>query len=59
MKGTPFENDGKYDALTFWEQIDDGQQWTPNRKVLMIIPVAVYGLSLFQLVRTFVPLELN
>lgn len=32
---------GKYDALTFWEQIDKGQQFTDNKKFLTVIPVVL------------------
>jgi ORMDL family len=44
VKGTPYwaEDNGKYDDLTFWEQIDDGVQYTPNRKFLTVVPLIVY-----------------
>lgn len=47
VKGTPFWGDdsGEYDTLTFWEQIDAGVQYTSNRKVLTLIPVAVFFLA--------------
>jgi len=44
VKGSPFwllEDQGRYDHLTFWEQIDDGRQYTRNRKVLTFIPVII------------------
>ena len=45
MKGTPFDQDqGKFKHLTMWEQIDDGQQFTPNRKFLTALPIALYVL---------------
>ena len=32
VKGTPFEfNSGAYDNLTMWEQIDNGDQYTPSK----------------------------
>lgn len=42
-KGVPFRfNDGadqgRYDKDTFWEQIDDGRQWTSSKKKFMIVP---------------------
>ncbi|GMI66757.1 Orosomucoid-like 1 [Hibiscus trionum] len=42
-KGTPFaEDQGMYNGLTWWEQIDNGNQLTPNRKFLTVVPVALY-----------------
>lgn len=41
--GTPFDiNQGEYSALTLWEQIDDGQQFTPTRKFLTAFPIILY-----------------
>ena len=36
---------GKYDNLTFWEQLDDGVQNTNTRKFLTIVPVALFLLA--------------
>lgn len=45
-KGSPVEADqGKYDSLTFWEQLDDGVQGTANRKFFMTIPVVLFILA--------------
>ncbi|BBH03505.1 ORMDL family protein [Prunus dulcis] len=42
-KGTPFADDqGIYNALTWWEQIDNGNQLTRNRKFLTVVPVVLY-----------------
>lgn len=42
-KGSPFpEDQGVYDKLTWWEQVDDGRQLTKNRKFLTAMPVALY-----------------
>uniref|UniRef100_A0A0D9WYG1 ORM1-like protein 3 n=1 Tax=Leersia perrieri TaxID=77586 RepID=A0A0D9WYG1_9ORYZ len=43
-KGTPFAADdqGIYNRLTWWEQIDNGQQLTRNRKFLTVVPVVLY-----------------
>lgn len=36
---------GKYDGLTFWEQLDDGVQYTSNRKFLTLVPVVLFLLA--------------
>ena len=36
---------GKYDGMTFWEQLDDGVQNTNNRKVLTLVPVVLFLLA--------------
>ncbi|XVF12909.1 hypothetical protein REPUB_Repub08aG0160600 [Reevesia pubescens] len=42
-KGTPFADDqGIYNGLTWWEQIDNGKQLTRNRKFLTLLPVVLY-----------------
>ncbi|THF98154.1 hypothetical protein TEA_024363 [Camellia sinensis var. sinensis] len=42
-KGTPFADDqGIYNSLTWWEQIDNGKQLTRNRKFLTVVPVVLY-----------------
>ncbi|KAL0923654.1 hypothetical protein M5K25_007720 [Dendrobium thyrsiflorum] len=42
-KGTPFaEDQGIYNRLTWWEQIDSGKQLTSNRKFLTIVPVVLF-----------------
>ncbi|CAL5356341.1 unnamed protein product [Camellia sinensis] len=41
-KGTPFaEDQGIYNRLTWWEQIDSGKQLTRNRKFLTVVPVVL------------------
>ncbi|THU65795.1 hypothetical protein C4D60_Mb05t07410 [Musa balbisiana] len=41
-KGTPFSDDqGIYNSLTWWEQIDNGKQLTRNRKFLTVVPVVL------------------
>ena len=42
LKGVPFAvhdgaDQGRYDKDTFWEQIDDGRQWTPSKKKFIIV----------------------
>eukprot|EP01133_Synstelium_polycarpum_P004241 gene4241-4948_t len=42
QKGLPFANpanQGKYSRLTLWEQIDEGQQYTPTRKFFTLVPI--------------------
>ncbi|CAN1794076.1 ORM1-like protein 3 [Linum perenne] len=42
-KGTPFADDqGIYNGLTWWEQMDSGKQLTRNRKFLTVVPVVLY-----------------
>ncbi|KAL6982127.1 hypothetical protein U1Q18_023743 [Sarracenia purpurea var. burkii] len=46
-KGTPFADDqGIYNGLTWWEQIENGMQLTRNRKFLTVVPVLLYLISL-------------
>ena len=41
-KGTPFaEDQGMYNMLTWWEQMDNGRQLTRNRKFLTVLPVVL------------------
>lgn len=38
-KGSPVQLDqGRYDGLTFWEQLDDGVQHTATRKFFTAVP---------------------
>jgi hypothetical protein len=47
LKGTPFtdRDQGEFRKLTLWEQIDYGQQFTPSRKFLTFVPIALFLLS--------------
>ncbi|CDK28526.1 unnamed protein product [Kuraishia capsulata CBS 1993] len=46
VKGTPFDfNNGAYDNLTMWEQIDNGDQYTPAKKFLMMVPICLFLIS--------------
>ncbi|OZJ06009.1 hypothetical protein BZG36_01092 [Bifiguratus adelaidae] len=46
VQGIPFENNqGAYDGLTLWEQIDGGIQFTSTRKFLTAVPVVLFLLS--------------
>ena len=40
-KGSPYEtmDQGKSRVLTQWEQFDDGIQYSPTKKFLLIVPV--------------------
>ena len=44
MAGTPGElqDQGEYNKLTWWEQLDDGNQWTFARKLFIIIPIVLF-----------------
>ena len=45
-KGSPVQEDqGKWDALTFWEQLDDGIQGTTTRKFFTVVPVVLFLLA--------------
>ncbi len=46
VRGVPFEfNAGAYDNLNMWEQIDDGDQYTPAKKFLLSVPIMLFLLS--------------
>lgn len=43
VQGIPFEfNAGAYDNLNMWEQIDNGDQYTPAKKFLLTVPILLY-----------------
>ncbi|KAI3387032.1 hypothetical protein SNEBB_006528, partial [Seison nebaliae] len=50
IKGTPWgdSSQGLTRALTLWEQIDNGVQYTSTRKFMMVIPVALFQFSFYQ-----------
>ena len=46
VRGVPFEfNAGAYDNLNMWEQIDNGDQYTPAKKFLLAVPIVLFLLS--------------
>jgi hypothetical protein len=46
MKGSPIDTDqGRYDRLTFWEQLDDGVQYTKTRKFFTVLPLVLFLLA--------------
>lgn len=46
VTGIPFEfNSGAFDSLTMWEQIDDGDQYTPAKKFLLGVPIGLFLVS--------------
>lgn len=46
VRGIPFEfNAGAYDNLNMWEQIDNGDQYTPAKKFLLCVPICLFLLS--------------
>jgi len=50
---------GKYDNLTFWEQLDDGVQYSSNRKFLTAVPVVLFILASHSTDYAHQPLALN
>lgn len=43
VKGIPFEfNSGAYDHLTMWEQLDEGDYYTPSKKFLVGVPIWLF-----------------
>lgn len=46
VRGVPFDfNAGAYDNLNMWEQIDNGAQYTPAKKFLLMVPIALFLVS--------------
>ncbi|ODQ45340.1 hypothetical protein PICMEDRAFT_17802 [Pichia membranifaciens NRRL Y-2026] len=46
VKGTPFDfNNGAFDNLNMWEQIDNGAQFTPVKKFLLGVPICLFLIS--------------
>jgi hypothetical protein len=46
VRGIPFDfNAGAYDNLNMWEQIDNGDQYTPAKKYLMSVPIILFLVS--------------
>jgi len=46
VRGVPFElNAGAYDHLNMWEQIDQGDQYTPTKKFLFAAPIFLFLVS--------------
>lgn len=47
IRGTPFDDtcQGRYRALTLWEQLDNEQQYTPSKKFLAASPIILFLLS--------------
>ncbi|KAF2193741.1 Orm1 type endoplasmic reticulum protein [Zopfia rhizophila CBS 207.26] len=46
VRGVPFDfNAGAYDNLNMWEQIDNGDQYTPAKKFLLTVPIVLFLVS--------------
>ncbi|TPX58089.1 hypothetical protein PhCBS80983_g03403 [Powellomyces hirtus] len=46
VTGIPFDlNQNEYEGLTLWEQIDNGEQFTPTKKYFTALPIALFLLS--------------
>jgi len=42
VKGSPdFYDQGNFNGLTFWEQVDAGEPWTATKKYLMLVPTVL------------------
>jgi hypothetical protein len=53
FKGVPYwladTDPGRYDKDTFWEQIDNGRQYTLNRKLFSIVPLVLFALAVMDI----------
>jgi hypothetical protein len=46
VRGVPFDfNAGAFDNLNMWEQIDNGDQYTPAKKFLLTVPILLFLVS--------------
>jgi len=46
VRGIPFDfNAGAFDNLNMWEQIDNGDQYTPAKKYLLSVPIILFLIS--------------
>ena len=46
VRGVPFDfNSGAYDNLNMWEQMDNGDQYTPAKKFLLSVPIILFLVS--------------
>ena len=46
VTGIPWEfNSGAFDNLNMWEQMDNGDQYTPAKKFLTFVPIGLFLLS--------------
>ena len=46
VRGVPFDfNAGAYDNLNMWEQLDNGDQYTPSKKFLLMTPIVLFLIS--------------
>jgi len=60
MKGSPIQEDqGVYDHLTFWEQLDDERQYTNTRKMFTVVPLVLFLLATHSSDYRQQPLALN
>lgn len=47
IKGSPdFYDQGTFNGLTYWEQIDNGEPWTWTKKYLILVPTVLTLLTL-------------
>ncbi|PVV05181.1 hypothetical protein BB560_000301 [Smittium megazygosporum] len=44
--GTPFDvNQGEFNGLTTWEQLESEEQFTPTKKFLFVLPILLFLVS--------------
>jgi len=47
IKGVPFAgvdaDQGAYESLTWWEQLDSGAQFTTTKKILTLVPIILFA----------------
>lgn len=60
-KGAPFtgSDQDKYAKLTMWEQLDQGIQFSPTRKLLTVVPIVLFLLTTHYTQYNFLMLVLN
>jgi hypothetical protein len=46
LEGVPFDtNQGEYFQQTLWEQMDEGSQYSPSKKFLVVLPTVLFLIS--------------
>lgn len=50
LTGAPGElgDQGEYYGLAWWDQLDDGVAWTTRKRALMVVPVVMFLIFLFE-----------
>jgi hypothetical protein len=60
-KGLPFtgSDQGKYAKLTMWEQLDQGVQFSPTKKLLTVVPIVLFLVTTHYTSYNFLVLTIN